>query len=302
MSQKVKVSVLELKSQLKVFQKPTSGNKDVLIERLGWANLPQSFDMFNDSSSSQLDGSNDQESLLKFTEGAVYKRIPKASRLPACLAFTKILQNVINNNDIQAWANLFNFARCAIGSSSRGGKKHKSQATILNKRIDSFMTSNNATQLSQPSAQKSRKPPLLKNQVSAKIAVINIQGAVRVLSSKDTILPYSLQTSNKLKEKHPQSHPESQKPCDPQDDDPSFSTNKEKLVKALHSFKKGAAGGPDGLIPQHLLDMCGEALGEPATRLIDTIATFLNTIVYPGKVPSRVKEIFYGANLIALKK
>ena len=195
MSQKVKVSVLELKSQLKVFQKPTSGNKDVLIERLGWANLPQSFDMFNDSSSSQLDGSNDQESLLKFTEGAVYKRIPKASRLPACLAFTKILQNVINNNDIQAWANLFNFARCAIGSSSRGGKKHKSQATILNKRIDSFMTSNNATQLSQPSAQKSRKPPLLKNQVSAKIAVINIQGAVRVLSSKDTILPYSLETS-----------------------------------------------------------------------------------------------------------
>ena len=116
MSQKVKVSVLELKSQLKVLQKPTSGNKDVLIERLGWANLPQSFDMFNDSSSSQLDGSNDQESLLKFTEGAVYKRIPKASRLPACLAFTKILQNVINNNDIQAWANLFNFAWCAIGS------------------------------------------------------------------------------------------------------------------------------------------------------------------------------------------
>ena len=65
MSQKVKVSVLELKSQLKVLQKPTSGNKDVLIERLGWANLPQSFDMFNDSSSSQLDGSNDQETTMK---------------------------------------------------------------------------------------------------------------------------------------------------------------------------------------------------------------------------------------------
>ena len=70
----------------------------------------------------------------------------------------------------------------------------------------------------------------------------------------------------------------------------------------MHSFKKGAAGGPDGLIPQHLLDMCGEALGEPATRFIDTIVTFFNTIVYPGKVPSRVKELFYGANLIALKK
>ena len=43
MSQKVKVS--DLKSSLKDLEWPTSGNKDVLIERLGWANMLQSFDI-----------------------------------------------------------------------------------------------------------------------------------------------------------------------------------------------------------------------------------------------------------------
>ena len=100
---------------------------------------------------------NDQE-LLKFGQGPVYKRIPKASRLPVCIAFTKILQKVIDNNDFQAWQDLFSFARGAIGSSTRGGKKKKSQATILNKRIEAFM----AGEQHQPQAKKNKKPPLIK--------------------------------------------------------------------------------------------------------------------------------------------
>ena len=76
-------------------------------------------------------------------------------------------------------------------------------------------------------------------------------------------------------------------------------TNKKK---ALHSFKKGAAGGPDGFIPQHLIDMTGDALGEPASKLIDALVTFMNFIIFPGKVPSYVQKIVYGANLIALSK
>ena len=74
------------------------------------------------------------------------------------------------------------------------------------------------------------------------------------------------------------------------------------MLKALKSFKKGAGGGPDGFLPQHLLDMCGDDLGDPATKLLETLVTFMNSIVYPGKVPSTVRDSFYGANLIALKK
>ena len=42
MSLKTKVSVTELKSRLNNLNWPTSGNKDTLIEPLGWANTPQS--------------------------------------------------------------------------------------------------------------------------------------------------------------------------------------------------------------------------------------------------------------------
>merc|ERR1712020_54115 len=54
--------------------------------------------------------------------------------------------------------------------------------------------------------------------------------------------------------------------------------------------------------PQHLCDMCEQFLGEPALKLVDTLVSFMNKIVYPGKVPKEFCETFYGANLIALSK
>ena len=67
-------------------------------------------------------------------QGPVFKRIPKASRLHACKSFTSLVVNVTEKNDKDSWEKLFNFARCGIGSSKRGGKKTKSQATVINNR------------------------------------------------------------------------------------------------------------------------------------------------------------------------
>ena len=240
----------------------------------------------------------DEPKLLKFDQGPVFRRIPKASRHSASVAFEKVSQKVIDFNDLQAWTEFFSFARGAIGSSKRGGKKRTSQATIINKRIEAFMAGENTD----PQIIKRKKPPLLKNLVSAKIAVADIQGAVRIISSKESILPQSAETVEKLKEKHPQAHPDSTKPPDCIEEDNCFKTNKENLLKAIRSFKRGTSGGPDGLLPQHLIDMTGEELGEPASKLADTLVTLLNTIIYPGKVPPEVIETFYGANLIALGK
>ena len=296
------LKIEDLKTTLSERGLDTSGSRIALQKRLRLEIHP---DLSSQSDMSQVTHDLDESGLnvlLKFREGAVYKRIPKASRLPACLAFTKILQSVINKNDIQSWSDLFNFARCAMGSSPRGGKNHKSQATVLNKRLEAFMLGNDVSLLSKPSSTKARKMPTLKNQVSTKMAVADIQGAVRILTSKETILPYSLETSNKLKEKHPHAHPESQMASIPDDSNSCFKTNKENLLKALRSFKKGAGGGPDGFLPQHLLDMCGDTLGEPASKLLDTLVSFMNLIVFPGKVPNIVRETFYGANLIALSK
>ena len=240
----------------------------------------------------------DEPKLLNFDQGPVFRRIPKAARISASVAYRKTVQKVIDNNNFQAYSDWFSFPRAAIGSSKRGGKNRKSQATVINKRIEAFM----AGEKMDPQIRKNKKPPSIKNLVSAKIAVADIQGAVRIISSKETILPQSAETVEKLKEKHPQAYPDSSKPSDCIEEDKCFKTNKENLLKAIRSFRRGATGGPDGLLPQHLIDMTGDELGEPASKLLDTLVTFLNTIIFPGKVPPDVIETFYGANLIALGK
>ena len=249
-----------------------------------------------------LDPAENVQEEIKFAQGPVYKRIPKASRLHACTAFRKILQNIIDKNDWSSWMALLYFARSAIGSSVRGGKKHKSQATIVNKRIEEFMAGNSFVTNVVNSSKKPWKAPSMKNLVSAKMAVGDITGAVRIISSNDTVLPQNLETLEKLKERHPQSHQDAMVAPNLDEENSCFKTNKDALLKSLSSFKNGILGGPDGLTPQHLIDMCGEALGESATKLVDTIVTFMNLIVFPGKVPPGISDTFYDANLTALSK
>ena len=150
----------------------------------------------------------DEPKLLNFDQGPVFKRIPKGARISASVAYRKTVQKVIDNNNFQAYSDWFSFPRAAIGSSKRGGKNRKSQATVINKRIEAFMDGEKM----EPQIRKNKKPPSIKNLVSAKIAVADIQGAVRIISSKETILPQSAETVEKLKEKHPQAYPDSSKP------------------------------------------------------------------------------------------
>ena len=283
----------ELKTALEDLGLDTTGNRPDLYKR-----LKEALGKGPSQSQTANPSVNDVQELLKFNQGPVFKRIPKPSRHSASVAFRKTIQNIMDNNVLQTWANHFSFPRAAIGSSKRGGKNRKSQATIINKRIEAFMTGDHP----EPQTFKNKKPPSLKNLVSAKMAVGDIQGAVRIISSKETILPQTAETVEKLKEKHPQADPASTTPPDCSEENICFKTNKENLLKAIRSFKNGTGGGPDGLLPQHLKDMTGDELGETASKLLDTLVTFLNTIIYPGKVPHEVIETFYGANLIALGK
>ena len=237
--------------------------------------------------------------LLKINHGPVLTRIPKASRTQASIAYRKILENLIAKNDREAWEKYLNFARSAIGRSVRGGRKQKSLATTVKERVESYMTGNPRNI---PVPKKGKNPPTIKQLVSRKMASADIQGAVRILTSNDKLMLPSDETMTKLKTKHPETHPDSTIAPDPEDENSCFKTNKETLLKALRSFKTGVSGGPDGLTPQHLKDMCEDSLGEPATKLVDTLVDFMNLIIYPGKVPWEICHIFFGANLIALEK
>ena len=81
--------------------------------------------------------------------------------------------------------------------------------------------------------------------------------------------------------------------------EPFLKCSKKEVPNAIRSFKPGLAGGPDGLLPQHLKDLTGDSLGDPASKPLDTITDFLNKILFPGNVPPEVRKILFGANLSA---
>ena len=140
--------------------------------------MPQSFDIFNDSSS--LSNTESKTNGLKFSKaGPVIKRIPKGSRLQLCKLLTEILEKVISKNDTESWEKFFRFPYICLGSTNRGGKKKKSLATIVNSRVD--LVHNDSYQPEPPKARKSM--PSLRNQVTSKLATGNVSGAVRILTS-----------------------------------------------------------------------------------------------------------------------
>ena len=183
------------------------------------------------------------------------------------------------------------------GGLARGGKKKRKQTTkVVNERLEAFMNGISNPEPKPKNNKLKDESLVLKNRVTTKINAGDINGAVRVVTSKETILPPSEEITAKLREKHPQSHPDSIFPHT-EDVLENVMVNKDDIRKAIRSFKKGAAGGPDGLLPQHLIDMTGEALGETSEALLDALVDFYNLIVFPGKIPSQILPTFYGANL-----
>ena len=72
-----------------------------------------------------------------------------------------------------------------------------------------------------------------------------------------------------------------------------------EVAKTIKSFPPGSSGGPDGLRPQHLLDLikCAESGGE----LVSAITAFVNLQLRGGCNPDVVSHLF-GGNILALEK
>ena len=239
----------------------------------------------------------------------VYARIPAASRNKASQVLSTLLNGAYTVNGKPEWDKLYGFAKEGLGSSKRGGKKHTSQATLINKRLDAFVA---GTVVVEPPPKKTTKAKSsgqskadYASRVAAKLGMGDVRGAVTIVTSKEAILPPSQETKVKLQVKHPP-RKRSELTRAPT---PDFSGNlghfwlsKDDIKWGLRSFKKGAAGGPDGLRPQHLLDMTGQALGETGNRLLETLVDFLNLCVLPGKVNEKTQATFYSGNLTALLK
>ena len=101
-----------------------------------------------------------------------------------------------------------------------------------------------------------------------------------------------------MRDKHPQGPP----PSIPTDELPvPFSSNSEKVAKALKSFKAGSAPGPSGLRAEHIKAAVSTPTPSRADRAITVLTRLVNCII-AGRVPASIRPHFFGANLFAAVK
>ena len=134
--------------------------------------------------------------------------------------------------------------------------------------------------------------------VSAKIEDGNISAAVRLLSSDDVLAPDDDDTFSALKHKHPTAAQDRRSLSDPSLH-PPLQVSEAEVLRAIRSFPAGSAGGPDGVRPQHIVDLVSNR--ESGSELLSAITTFTNTLL-DGKCHTEVVSTLFGGNLIALKK
>jgi hypothetical protein len=134
--------------------------------------------------------------------------------------------------------------------------------------------------------------------VSAKIEDGNIRAALRILCSDDKPAEATQETLTKLEAKHPPAPSDRQPAADPSQFT-ALQVTSEQVMKAVRSFPAGSSGGPDGLRPQHLVDLL--TCREGGQELLGVITQFVNCLL-DGKCHPDVIPILFGGNLIALEK
>ena len=135
--------------------------------------------------------------------------------------------------------------------------------------------------------------------VAAKLEDGNVKAAARILCSADTPAPTSTETWAELCLKHPTPPPKHNAMPPPPEVAPYQATEKE-IWDSIRSFpSSGSAGGPDGLRPQHVLEMVNTAgVGQ---ELVTAVTAMIN-LMLAGKCPPEVRATLFGGSLFALRK
>ena len=238
----------------------------------------------------------------------VLERIPCGARTQIASALCLLLDEVCRDNSIDSWVKLLRFPAFCLHKSKRAGRNNRSLASIIKDRITNFFANpyqqisdscqRSALRLKTPSNESFRT-----NLVKKKVEIGDIKGAIRIISSDEGLTPPSEAVFESLRSKHPPPHPESNLPPSPSVTELSkaLRVDERQVMKAIHSFPSGSAGGPDLLKPQHLKDLMLKSVGEPSRHLLSSLTNLCNLLL-SGKVLQDVIPSLYGASLLALTK
>ena len=103
-----------------------------------------------------------------------------------------------------------------------------------------------------------------------------------------------MDTIRALSEKHPPRYVDS---CVPQwsalfsSFSPYLNFSNAEVLRAIRSFPRGSAGGPNGLRPQHLLDMTSASTERGGVVLLSALASFTSHVAN-GNTPDFIQPYF----------
>ncbi|KAL0852231.1 hypothetical protein ABMA28_000449 [Loxostege sticticalis] len=195
----------------------------------------------------------------------------KRSRLVA-LALSSSITKVVSENTLEAWEHLFTFSYRILHISSDPNNHLSSTQRIKQNCSDNLNSSAPTCYF-----------------VFARAVDGGIKGAAHLLFSNDVFALDNPETLSALLFKHPLPSPTLRLPDPPHQSYPSPIVTSNDIQAALFSFKKGSAGGLDGLSPQHLKDLVSSDARDAASSLLASLTSLVNLMLS-------------GANLIALNK
>uniref|UniRef100_A0A8D8Z2S3 Uncharacterized protein n=1 Tax=Cacopsylla melanoneura TaxID=428564 RepID=A0A8D8Z2S3_9HEMI len=213
----------------------------------------------------------------------VLNRIPKGARFSVADKLCSVIRNCVQSNSVQAWSDLLLFSYMVLCTDQ---KKKNNLTTKIKQNVSRFVMPT-TTLSSRP-----REIPLSKR-VEAKVEAFDLKGAVRILSSSDTVAPHDANTICALQEKHPAADQDLILPDLPPDDMMVLVVDEKSVMKAILSFPNGSAGGLDGLKPQFLKDLTSFSAGEAGRRVLTAITDLCNFILSGYHIPTNPYPYFY---------
>lgn len=234
----------------------------------------------------------------------VSRIIQKSVRIIVCQELTNVIKDVISNNNLASWMRLLAFPYLVLNTTKKlnnTGKNYVRLNLADFKKVVDVNVALNKLLLDYGCVQCKKSiitEDLIVKTANRKVGEGDIRGAIRVLSSNESIAEPSFDTKSKLRSKHP----------DDNEVEDIFSlehdliaTKVDDVCKAIRDFPLSSSGGVDGLRPRHLKDLISFSCGDSASHLINAIVS-LTDLVKAGKIVKDIQPIFYGASLIAFDK
>ena len=214
------------------------------------------------------------------------------------MKLARILQDISEKNDSGSWSRLFKFSCRCLAVPRRGGRRRNLASTVNTQLQEEAEPPSNIS----PHSCFKRHPSNGKADCDMRLGEASFfeaqdgdyKDAVRIVRSEDTVVELSDDILSTHVMKHLSLHPESvfSSPQNLVDVCSLPSISEDIIVQAVHSFPRGSSAGPDGIHPQHLLDLVSHTAERGGKELLHALTVFINHVL--SGTPSSSANFLWG--------